>query len=115
MDAHRLASGGTGAVPPGTNRGFRSFFTLINRRCGQHLARWKLRDHANTFATGSTMGGNTASRALVTVTVSPDQQFQLTPPSLLSGETGYRPRISFGLPPLTLGGTSVPDLPPGLR
>jgi hypothetical protein len=60
------------------------------------------------------MGGDaTASRALVTVNVSPDQTFRLTPPSLLSGQSGYNPRINLGLPPLTLGGTPAPTFSPG--
>ena len=60
------------------------------------------------------MGGDaTASRALVTVTVSPNQTFQLTPTSLLSGQSGYNPRLNLGLPPLTLGGTPAPTYSPG--
>jgi hypothetical protein len=60
------------------------------------------------------MGGDaTASRALVTVNVSPDQTFQLTPPSLLTGQSGYNPKINLGLPPLTLGGAPAPTFSPG--
>lgn len=62
---------------------------------------------------GGDATGQSATRALVTVTVSPDQTFQLTPPSLLTGETGYRPNISLG-PPLTLGGSTMSSFMPGL-
>ena len=48
------------------------------------------------------MSGSSATRALVSLTVSPDQRFQLTPPELLGGSAGYR-SVSLGIPRLTLG------------
>ncbi len=64
---------------------------------------------------GAPSSGKTATRALVSITATPDRQFQLTPPSLLTGDTGYRPRINL-VPSLSLGGApasaSAGALPP---
>ncbi len=64
---------------------------------------------------GAPSSGQTATRALVSITATPDRQFQLTPLSLLTADTGYRPRINL-VPPLSLGGTpasaSAGALPP---
>lgn len=61
------------------------------------------------------MGDQSASRALVSATVSANDGFQLTPPSLLAGATGFRPNLGLGLPPLTLGGSPSPGLSPGFQ